>query len=315
MITFENTSHDPFYNQAFEEYIFNTCRDDDVFLAWQNEPAVIVGCYQNICREVHVPGLLARHIPVVRRMSGGGTVYHDLGNLNYTIISTQTELLDYDCYLTPVIHALNNMGIPAKKNRTCDIAIGDEKISGSAQKAAGGRVLHHGTLLFDSDLTILNQITATCKNDSFQSKGTVSAICPVTNIRRHLLRDMTVEEFRQRLLGKVLPPGSQTRTLSAEQISDVERLRDEKYRSWEWTWGRTPACRYEKEGLFSGMPIHITYAAKHGILSDAVVESPLLDGAKAAELLNGARLDPEEFFKISQVLAGSKAAELMDWLM
>ena len=113
---------------------------------------------------------------------------------------------------------------------------------------------------------------------------------------------MTVEEFRQRLLGKVLPPGSQTRTLSAEQISAVERLRDEKYRSWEWTWGRTPACHYEKEGLFSGMPIHITYAAKHGILSDAVVESPLLDGAKAAELLNGARLDPEGFFKISQVL-------------
>ena len=96
MIQIETTSHDPFFNQAFEDYVFRTYREGDVLLLWRNRPAVVVGCYQNICREVHMRALLDRGIPVVRRMSGGGTVYHDLGNLNYTLISDQTGPLDYD---------------------------------------------------------------------------------------------------------------------------------------------------------------------------------------------------------------------------
>ena len=139
MLTVQNLSHDPFYNQAFEEFVFQTFRDDDVFLLWQNSPAVIVGSFQNICREVHVETLRKLGIPVVRRMSGGGTVYHDLGNVNYTYITRQNGPLDYDLCLGPVIEALNDIGVPARKNRTCDIAIGEKKISGSAQRSAGGR--------------------------------------------------------------------------------------------------------------------------------------------------------------------------------
>ena len=90
MIQIETTSHDPFFNQAFEDYVFRTFREDEVLLLWRNRPAVVVGCYQNICREVHVRALLEQNIPVVRRMSGGGTVYHDLGNLNYTLITGQS---------------------------------------------------------------------------------------------------------------------------------------------------------------------------------------------------------------------------------
>ena len=132
MITVNNASNDPFYNQAFEEYIFQTVREDDVFFLWQNSPAVIVGCNQNICREVHVNTLRGLGIPVVRRMSGGGTVYHDLGNVNYTLITKQPESVDYDRSLQPVIDALNAMGIPAHKNHSCDIAVEGRKISGSA---------------------------------------------------------------------------------------------------------------------------------------------------------------------------------------
>ena len=91
MIQIETTSHDPFFNQAFEDYVFRTFREDEVLLLWRNCPAVVVGCYQNICREVHVRALLEQNIPVVRRMSGGGTVYHDLGNLNYTLITGQSD--------------------------------------------------------------------------------------------------------------------------------------------------------------------------------------------------------------------------------
>lgn len=314
MLTVLTHSHDPFYNQAFEEFVFETFHDD-VFLLWQNSPAVIVGSYQNICREVHVETLRKLGIPIVRRMTGGGTVYHDLGNVNYTYITRHDGPVDYDRYLQPVIEALNDIGVPARKNRICDIAIGSQKISGSAQRAAGGRFLHHGTLLFQSDLAVLDQITTHHKNDCFRSKGTVSAICPVTNIADHLAVPMTLEEFRIRLLDRMVPPGCPRLTLTAEQEAAVCRLRDEKYRSWEWTWGKTPAFTYEKSGTFAGMPIRVAYQAKKGIVSDAAIDCDALDGAEAARLLNGARLDPEGFDGICRKLAGDRAEELMDWLL
>lgn len=315
MLTVQNFSHDPFYNQAFEEYVFQTFREDDVFLLWQNSPAVIVGSFQNICREVHVETLRRLGIPVVRRMSGGGTVYHDPGNVNYTYISRQDGMVDYDRCLQPVINALNDIGVPARKSRTCDIAIGEEKISGSAQRSAGGRVLHHGTLLFQSDLTVLDHITTHHKNDCFQSKGTASAICTVTNIVDHLAVPMTLEEFKQRLLDRMVPPGCPRLTLTAEQDAEVCRLRDEKYHSWEWTWGRTPAFTYEKSGTFAGAPIRVAYQARKGIVSNAEIECAALDGGEAAWLLNGARLDPEGFDEICRTLVGKRAEELMDWLL
>lgn len=315
MLTVQNLSHDPFYNQAFEEFVFQTFREDDVFLLWQNSPAVIVGSFQNICREVHVETLRRLGIPIVRRMSGGGTVYHDLGNVNYTYITRQEGLVDYDRCLQPVIDALNAIGVPARKNRTCDIAIGDRKISGSAQRAAGGRILHHGTLLFQSDLAVLDKITTHRKNDCFQSKGTVSAICSVTNIADHLAVPMTLEEFRTRLLDRMVPPGSPRLTLTAEQEAEVCRLRDEKYRSWAWTWGKTPAFTYEKSGTFAGVPIRVAYQAKKGIVSDASIDCAALDEAEAARLLNGSRLDAEGFDDICRLLAGDRAEELMDWLL
>lgn len=314
MLTVQNVSHDPFYNQAFEEYVYQTYLDDDIFLLWQNAPAVVVGSYQNICREVHVEALRQRGIPVVRRISGGGTVYHDLGNVNYTYI-VRAGALDYDAVLAPVIAALNEIGVPARKNRTCDIAIGDLKISGSAQRMTKGRLLHHGTLLFSSDLGVLDQITTHRKNDCFQSRGTQSAICTVTNIREHLASPMTIEEFQDRLLEQMVPPGCPRLTLTAEQEAEVCRLRDEKYRSWEWTWGKTPAFTYEKSGVFRGAPIRVAYQAKRGIVSDAVIDCAAVDGALAAQLLNGARLDPEGFAAICRRLAGDGAGELMDWLM
>ena len=315
MLTVQNLSHDPFYNQAFEEFVFQTFREDDVFLLWQNSPAVIVGSFQNICREVHVETLRRLGIPIVRRMSGGGTVYHDLGNVNYTYITRQEGLVDYDRCLQPVIDALNDIGVPARKNRTCDIAIGDRKISGSAQRAAGGRILHHGTLLFQSYLAVLDKNTTHHKNDCFQSKGTVSAICSVTNIADHLAVPMTLEEFRTRLLDRMVPPGSPRLTLTAEQEAEVCRLRDEKYRFWAWTWGKTPAFTYEKSGTFAGVPIRVAYQAKKGMISDAVIDCAALDGAEAARLLNGSRLDPEGFAGICRALVGKRAEELMDWLL
>ena len=279
MIQIETTSHDPFFNQAFEDYVFRTFREDEVLLIWRNRPADVVGCYQNICREVHVRALLEQNIPVVRRMAGGGTVYHDLGNLNYTLITGQSGALDYDRCLAPVLRALNALGVPAQKSRTCDMTVDGKKISGSAQKIANGRVLHHGTLLFDADLTRLDEITTGRKNDAFCSKGTQSAICAVTNLRPYLREDCEIVTFARQLAQKILPPGAKPVRLTQAQLADV---------------------RYE---------------ARHGLSRNAAAQSDASDAARASALLEGARLDPALFLDVCRALAGERAAELFDIFM
>ena len=307
MIQIETTSHDPFFNQAFEDYVFRTFREDEVLLLWRNRPAVVVGCYQNICREVHVRALLEQNVPVVRRMSGGGTVYHDLGNLNYTLITGQSGALDYDRCLAPVLRALNALGVPAQKSRTCDMTVDGKKISGSAQKIANGRVLHHGTLLFDADLTRLDEITTGRKNDAFCSKGTQSAICAVTNLRPYLREDCEIVTFARQLAQKILPPGAKTVRLTQTQLADVRRLAAELYQSWDWT--------YEKTAEFAGRPIRVRYEARHGLIRNAAVQSDAIDAARASALLEGARLDPALFLDVCRALAGERAAELFDIFM
>ena len=315
MIQIETTSHDPFFNQAFEDYVFRTFREDEVLLLWRNRPAVVVGCYQNICREVHVRALLEQNVPVVRRMSGGGTVYHDLGNLNYTLITGQSGALDYDRCLAPVLRALNALGVPAQKSRTCDMTVDGKKISGSAQKIANGRVLHHGTLLFDADLTRLDEITTGRKNDAFCSKGTQSAICTVTNLRPYLREDCEIVTFARQLAQKILPPGAKTVRLTQAQLADVRRLDADLYQSWDWTWGKTPAFTYEKTAEFAGRPIRVRYEARHGLIRNAAVQSDAIDAARASALLEGARLDPALFLDVCRALAGERAAELFDIFM
>lgn len=315
MITADSRSTDPYYNLAFEEYIFTHYKSEDIFLLWRNTPCMVVGSCQNICRETRPIKLRELGIPVLRRISGGGAVYHDLGNVNYSCITRQEGPIDYDKSLAPILAALNAIGVPARKNRTCDIAIGEEKISGSAQRAAGGRLLHHGTLLFDADLAALDRISVRGKNDCVQTKGTQSAVCAVTNIRPHLAEDMTVEEFQRRLLAQMVPDPEDRIELTEEQIREVCRIRDEKYHSWEWTWGKTPSFTYERAGTFDGEPFRASYQAKRGIVSGASIEGKNLDSRLAEELLEGARLSPEVFAGICGTLAGDRSGELLDLLL
>ena len=315
MITINNHSTDPYYNLAFEEYVFQTFREEDVFLVWQNAPCVVAGSGQNLCREVRPARLRRLGVPMLRRISGGGTVYHDLGNVNYSLITAQESPTDYERSLAPVIAALNRLGVPARQRGVCDLAIGEMKISGSAQRSALGRVLHHGTLLFETDLETLAAVTSNGKNECVQSKGTPSAVSAVTNIRPHLASDMTLEEFKTRLLAEMVPDEGKRLALTEVQEAEVCRLRDEKYHSWQWTWGKTPGFTFEREGVFAGERFRARYQARRGIVSEAAIESPAIDGAKAAALLNGARLDPDGFAAICETLAGEKAGELLDLLL
>ena len=317
MLWLDSGSHDPFYNLALEEHLFQTVREDEVFFLWRNTPCVVVGSFQSICREVRAAELYHLGIPVLRRMSGGGTVYHDLGNVNYTIIKDAPPggEVCYGDFLDSVVAALNRLQIPARRGRTCDITLAGRKISGSAQRFSSGRVLHHGTLLFQADLERVDRLTAGGQREDIQSRGTPSAICSVTNIADHLTAPMAIETFEQRLLEAVLPPGSRMLALTAQQQAEVCRLRDEKYKSWAWTWGKDPAFTCCREGRLGDAPIRLAYRARHGIFSGVEVHCPLLDEAEAVRLLEGARLDLPELSGVCRRLAGGLGGELLELLL
>ena len=293
MLYIENSSTDPFINQAFEEFIFNNYKDDDIFLLWRNRPAVVCGCYQNLFAEVDILEAEAQGVALVRRISGGGTVYHDLGNINYSFIRENNDLaLCYDVFLTPVVEALNRIGAPVSINRKSDIAIDGLKVSGSAQKATSKRVLHHGTLLYDCDLKALSALS-NGQRAHFETKGTASVPWPVTNIRPHMKeQSMSTEEFAEALLASLGQELELIRhSLSEAEMEEVKELAETKYRSWEWNFGRTPAFTYRRDFTLDGAETKVEYTAQKGIIQE-VTFAPRLP--ELEEALKGRRLHTEE---------------------
>ncbi|MGM9662048.1 MAG: lipoate--protein ligase [Oscillospiraceae bacterium] len=293
MLYIPNLSHDPYYNQAFEEFVFTTFRGEDILLLWRNAPAVVCGCYQNVFAEVSVPDALQRGVAVVRRPSGGGTVFHDLGNLNYTLIrSCDAERVEYESFLRPMVAALRRVGVPVSVNRTSDIAVDGLKVSGSAQRVVKGRVLHHGTLLYS---TALGELTALAngRRSFFESKGVASVPWPVTNMIDHMEdRSLSIGQFQQRLLealGEDECIG--TYRLTAEEERQVSELAESKYRSWEWTFGKSPAFTYRRRFTLHGAERQVEYRANKGVIREIrfTPEDPAL-----SEALTGKRLETEE---------------------
>ena len=314
MFTVLNDSSNPYFNLAFEEYIFNKYHNGDIFLVWHDSPSVISGKYQNIWREVHVRKVFEHGIPMVRRMSGGGTVYHDEGNINYTFITDWHEGSSYDDFLNPVINALSGLGIAARKKGTSEIVIGDLKISGSAQCVSKGRILHHGTLLFDSDLSALDEITTGRKNESMDTKGTKSALCKVTNISEHLDHKMNIDDFGNALLDCILD-GGEKKSLTAAETDEIYELMSTKYMSDEWTWGHTPAFTYTKTGNIAEHPLEVSYSAKKGIISNFDINCDLPEYKCASSKLSGLFMTPAVMIDTCRDIAGEKYKEFMDLII
>ena len=186
-------NNNPYYNIASEEYLLRQKEGNYIYI-WQNEPSVIVGVNQNTLQEVNLAYVQDNGIKVVRRQTGGGAVYHDLGNICYTVVSKYDEGVDnYKKFTAPVIEYLNSLGVKAEFSGRNDITVGDKKISGNAQTVYNGRVLHHGTLLFDTDLTVLSSALNPNKLKT-QSKGIKSVRARVCNISE-FTTGLTAREF------------------------------------------------------------------------------------------------------------------------
>lgn len=245
---------DPAWNLALEQYVFDRLpRDRAWLMLWQNDNAIIIGKHQNTLAEINEAYVQQHGIQVVRRLSGGGAVYHDLGNLNYTLIADDhSETMDFGRFCRPVIRALKKCGVQAELNGRNDMTIGGKKFSGNAQYRKNGRVMHHGTLLFDSDPAVLASALQV-DQEKIKAKGVKSVRSRVTNIRPHLPIDMTLSQFRAVLLQSILEelPGA-AYTLTEEDLAAVEAIRRERYGTWEWNYGRSPACDVHKRRRFEG---------------------------------------------------------------
>ena len=239
-----NNSHNPAYNVALEAYAFRELLDEDeLFILWINEPTIVIGKHQNAIEEINKAYTDEHGIHVVRRLSGGGAVYHDLNNLNYTIISNKSQegAFDFKTFSQPVIETLADLGVSATFTGRNDLEIDGKKFCGNAQAYYKGRMMHHGCLLFDVDMTVLGNALQVSK-DKIESKGVKSVRARVTNILDELPEKMTVEAFSNQLLNKMKEqyPDMTEYVLSEEELQKIQALADQQFGTWEWTYGKAP---------------------------------------------------------------------------
>lgn len=291
----ETGSTDPCYNLAFEQYILENKAEGDWLILWQNRSTVVVGCNQNAWAEVNAEYVRAHDVTVVRRMTGGGAVYHDMGNLNYSFIS------DAGCgaeisiahFTRPVCEALISMGIPAETSGRNDILVNGRKVSGVAQRLFSRRILHHGTLLFDSDAQAISEVLRV-RADKFDSKAVKSVKARVGNIKDYLPAGMCMADFWERLLNAFSARGLIREHLSREELSAIEKIADERYRAWDWTWGRTKSFGYKNDRRFPGGYLCVMANVEGGIIADIAFEGDFMaraDISPAKNALSGCRFD------------------------
>ncbi len=245
MKTIRSQSLDPTFNLSMEEYwLKHAVLDDDLFYLWRNNPAIVIGRNQNPYREIALWKAYQDQVPVIRRISGGGTVYHDPGNVNFTFVTSNFKgnINNYKAFLDPIEKALNQMGIPVRFQGKSDLYLGEKKVSGNAQSFHQNRLIHHGTLLFDADLSKLSdylhgKIPETTGPSVVSNRASVGQIRPVWPKQGDVL-DFCDDLFLAVEAG--LNVTLETRRVEAFEIAAIAALAAEKYATFEWNYGETP---------------------------------------------------------------------------
>lgn len=291
MVYLESHSRDPYWNLALEEYVFEKLdNQEEYFMLWQNDNTIVVGKYQNTAQEINQAFVDEKHIRVARRLSGGGAVYHDKGNLNFTFIVSENEYgLEFSQFIQPVIRALAKLGIKAEFTGRNDITIDGKKISGNSQYVKRGRIMHHGCILVDSNLTNVSEALRP-KAAKFESKSAKSVAARVTTINACSPDEISVELFKKTLAEEVLNgSGAQEYELSQEEISEISKLADEKYRKWEWNYGKSGNYNYEKSQRYDFGTVEIAAVVREGTLREVEIHGDFFGNGEISDLESALR--------------------------
>lgn len=279
---------DPRINLAIEEYALKQLpASDDYLLFYINEPSIIIGKNQNTIEEINATYVEENNIHIVRRLSGGGAVYHDLGNLNFSFITNDDgqSFHNFRKFTEPVVQALKELGVEAELTGRNDIQVGERKISGNAQYSTKGRMYSHGTLLFDSEME--NVVSALKVNaEKIQSKGIKSIRSRVANITEFLERDMTIEEFRVAILHSIFGGGEvEEYKLTDEDWERIHELSRERYQNWDWNYGKSPKSNYRATKRFEGIgTIEVQLDIERGRIQTAKIYGDFFGIRDVAEL-------------------------------
>lgn len=307
-----NTSTNPAFNLAAEEWLLRNA-DTDIFMLWRNDRAVIVGRNQNTAAEIDEAFVHERGIAVIRRMTGGGAVFHDLGNVNFTFIQrgSQTRHLDFKRFTAPVMEALQAMGVNCQFEGRNDLVIDGQKFSGNAQLIEKDRVLHHGTLLFSAQMADLSGALKV-NPVKYADKAVKSVKKRVTNIASHLPEHMDVEAFIDRVMAHVSggAPGS-TLGLRPEEEAGIETLMRDKYATWDWNFGASPVYGFTQSTRTQGGVVEVHLDVRAGRIEAARIFGDFFGVRPVSELetlISGCRHDRID------ILKALKGAQVSDYI-
>ncbi|PAU95111.1 lipoate--protein ligase [Aliifodinibius salipaludis] len=292
---------DPHINLALEEYALrNFDYDHDYLLFYINEPSIIIGRNQNTLEEINHEYVEEKGIHVVRRISGGGAVYHDVGNLNFSFITDydKKSLNNFKKFTAPIVRVLNTMGIDAELSGRNDLQVEGRKISGNAQFSSVDRMFSHGTLLFDSDLDeVTNALDV--KMSKIESKGHKSVRSRVANISEFMDEPIDTQTFRKRLLEGLYKDREEFETyhLTESEWKEVHALKDEKYGQWDWNFGKSPKFNIQRSRRFDAGEIDLRLDVDEGHIDNVKIYGDFFGKEPVAQLeeyLQGVRYDRQE---------------------
>ncbi len=322
------TGTDPYTNLALEEFLLSHApRGEDIFLLWQNADTVVVGRYQNTTQEVDTLYARRQRIEIARRITGGGAVYHDLGNVNFSFIGgcARQDRLDLSVFSAAMAGALRKIGFDVQVSGRNDLTAAGRKCSGSAQTVKDGRVLHHGTLLFQTDLARMQRVL-TVDQEKLAGKGVDSVRSRVVDLAELAGEPMDVQTFKQRLLESFVRPGADRELcLTQADWESVRRLREERYVRREWIYGRSPGYTVRKERRFPAGKVELLLETKKGgRIGAAAIQGDFFGSEKICELerrLTGAALEDDalraalEGVDVGRYIAGISTDELIGLIL
>ncbi|MFC2086405.1 biotin/lipoate A/B protein ligase family protein [Bacteroidota bacterium] len=280
----QNTN--PYFNIATEEYLFKH-QAGNFFFLYRNKPSVIIGKHQNTYNEINPDYIFENNTAVIRRLSGGGAVYHDSENINFSFIINKEgkNLVDFKKHIRPFYDLLLQLNVEVTLSKRNDLFIGKNKISGNAEHVVKNRILHHGTILFNTNLKNLKN-ALNVNSGIYKSRAINSVRNPVDNVSHYLKNSMSIEKFSELMLDKIQNenPGSQAFYLNNVEIKFIENLVDTKYSSWKWNYAYSPDFEFNNSIILNKKSFSIKLKIMKGTIKNVFIETEILTGLESKQL-------------------------------